>query len=257
MVFSEPQIHAWYALAGNKVQPLNHEAQDGLGGRSSVSLTDYQKLVHQRYADKTPGSSYDRNGLAGGYGLANAAPARPSGPSTTVLAAAGAAMTLVAAALLRVDVARSRPARRKAVRRRLGRRRPRSRGCRPSGFPDGVNLSGTWMVEGVVGLAVGPVSVDVKSLFSRFMIARSCERRPYWRASRGSGDVLRCMDRQAYPSDLSDEQWALIEPMITAWKQDRVARSATGDPGSCDLREIVNAIFYQNRYGLSVALPAP
>ncbi|GGS20469.1 hypothetical protein GCM10010269_69220 [Streptomyces humidus] len=57
------------------------------------------------------------------------------------------------------------------------------------------------------------------------------------------------MEREPYPSDLSDEQWALIEPMITAWKQDRVARSATGDPGSCDLREVVNAIFYQNRTG--------
>ncbi|MFI0242610.1 transposase [Streptomyces sp. NPDC016845] len=55
------------------------------------------------------------------------------------------------------------------------------------------------------------------------------------------------MGREPYPSDLSDERWALIEPMITAWKQDRVARSATGDPGSCDLREVVSAIFYQNR----------
>ncbi|MFE4423000.1 transposase, partial [Streptomyces sp. NPDC056817] len=27
------------------------------------------------------------------------------------------------------------------------------------------------------------------------------------------------MERRPYPSDLSDEQWALIEPMITAWKQ--------------------------------------
>jgi transposase len=41
----------------------------------------------------------------------------------------------------------------------------------------------------------------------------------------------------------------LIEPMITGWKQDRVARSATGDPGSCDLKEVVNAIFHQNRTG--------
>ncbi|MGW3941337.1 transposase, partial [Streptomyces phaeochromogenes] len=57
------------------------------------------------------------------------------------------------------------------------------------------------------------------------------------------------MEREPYPSDLADEQWALIEPMITAWKLDRVARSATGDPGSCDLREVVNAIFYQNRTG--------
>lgn len=37
--------------------------------------------------------------------------------------------------------------------------------------------------------------------------------------------------------------------MITVWKQDRVARSATGDAGSCDLREVVNAIFSQNRTG--------
>ncbi|WP_425244738.1 IS5 family transposase [Streptomyces citrinus] len=37
--------------------------------------------------------------------------------------------------------------------------------------------------------------------------------------------------------------------MITAWKQGRVKRSATGDPGSCDLREVMNAIIYQNRTG--------
>nr|WP_241003082.1 transposase [Streptomyces sp. CB01881] len=63
------------------------------------------------------------------------------------------------------------------------------------------------------------------------------------------------MDRRAYPSDLSDERWALIEPMITAWKQDRVSRLATGDPGSCDLREIVNAIFHQNRTGCQWRYP--
>ncbi|WP_432759749.1 transposase [Actinacidiphila sp. ITFR-21] len=55
------------------------------------------------------------------------------------------------------------------------------------------------------------------------------------------------MAGRAYPGDLSDQQWALIAPMIRAWKQDRMARSATGNPGSCDLREIVNAIFHQNR----------
>lgn len=52
-----------------------------------------------------------------------------------------------------------------------------------------------------------------------------------------------------HATDLSDQQWALIEPMVTGWKQDRVARSATGDPGSCDLREVVNALLYQNRTG--------
>jgi transposase len=57
------------------------------------------------------------------------------------------------------------------------------------------------------------------------------------------------MERRAYPSDLTDDQWGLIEPLITAWKLERIARSATGDPGSCDLREVVNALFYQNRTG--------
>ncbi|MFF3851006.1 transposase [Streptomyces sp. NPDC002328] len=47
----------------------------------------------------------------------------------------------------------------------------------------------------------------------------------------------------------ANRQWALIEPLVTAWKQERVARSATGDPGSCDLREVVNALLYQNRTG--------
>ncbi|WP_435818843.1 transposase [Kitasatospora cineracea] len=57
------------------------------------------------------------------------------------------------------------------------------------------------------------------------------------------------MERMPYSTDLSDGQWALIEPLVTAWKQQRVSRSATGDPGSCDLREVVNALLHQNRTG--------
>ncbi|KAB2977588.1 transposase [Streptomyces sp. SS1-1] len=56
-------------------------------------------------------------------------------------------------------------------------------------------------------------------------------------------------ERKPYPSDLSDERWTLIEPVIMAWKQNRLGRSATGDAGSCDLRDIVNAIFHWNRTG--------
>ncbi|WSN61617.1 transposase [Streptomyces sp. NBC_01362] len=41
--------------------------------------------------------------------------------------------------------------------------------------------------------------------------------------------------------------------LITAWKQERVSRSATGDPGSCDLREVVNALLYQSRAGRAVS----
>lgn len=43
-----------------------------------------------------------------------------------------------------------------------------------------------------------------------------------------------------YPSDLSDEQWAILGPLI---------RAATGQPGTIDRRAIVNAIFYQLRTG--------
>lgn len=50
--------------------------------------------------------------------------------------------------------------------------------------------------------------------------------------------------RKPYPSDLSDERWVPIDPAITAWKQERLRRSATGAPGSWDPREIVNVIFY-------------
>ncbi len=56
-------------------------------------------------------------------------------------------------------------------------------------------------------------------------------------------------DRKPYPSDATDEQWALIGPFLDAWKAKRVAVSVSGRHGDYDLREIVNAIFYQNRTG--------
>ncbi|WP_406185320.1 hypothetical protein [Streptomyces sp. NBC_01006] len=66
--FTEPQIHAWYRLtAEGMVEPLNEEANSGLGGKRGVTLAAYQKLVTSRYGDKMPGSEYDRKGLAGGY----------------------------------------------------------------------------------------------------------------------------------------------------------------------------------------------
>jgi hypothetical protein len=95
-VFTEPQIHAWYRLKAGTVQPLNQEAVAAFGGKRTMSLSAYQKLVHGRYANKLPGSSYDRKGLAGGYGLA--ASAHPSAtPSTpALLGGSGAALALVA-----------------------------------------------------------------------------------------------------------------------------------------------------------------
>ncbi|WP_225839825.1 hypothetical protein [Streptomyces sp. NK08204] len=101
-VFSEPQIHAWYRLVNNTVEPLNHEARTGFGGRHSMPLAEYQKLVHHRYADKMPGSAYDRKGLAGGYGLASAQPTtHPAGDDTSMLlGGSGAALALAGGTLI-------------------------------------------------------------------------------------------------------------------------------------------------------------
>lgn len=55
--------------------------------------------------------------------------------------------------------------------------------------------------------------------------------------------------RRPYATDLSDARWALIEPVLSAW---RAARAETGlglsEPVH-DPREIVNAILYVNRAG--------
>lgn len=55
--------------------------------------------------------------------------------------------------------------------------------------------------------------------------------------------------RRAYRSDLSDAQWALIEPVLTAWRQARGALPFVVPKH--DLREIVNAILYVNRTGIA------
>jgi transposase len=56
-------------------------------------------------------------------------------------------------------------------------------------------------------------------------------------------------NRAAYPSDVSDARWALIEPVLSAWRAAR-AEAGLGLAGPVhDLREIVNAILYVNRAG--------
>jgi transposase len=57
--------------------------------------------------------------------------------------------------------------------------------------------------------------------------------------------------RKAYPSDLSDARWALIEPTLTAWRQARLDRRPTGQPATLELREVFNAILYLNRTGIA------
>jgi transposase len=54
--------------------------------------------------------------------------------------------------------------------------------------------------------------------------------------------------RRPYRTDLSDARWALIEPMLSAW---RAGRAGLGiSPIQHDPREIVNAIVYVNRTGI-------
>jgi putative transposase len=48
--------------------------------------------------------------------------------------------------------------------------------------------------------------------------------------------------RKAYPSDLTDEQWAILEPLIPAGKHG-------GRPREVNMREVLNTIFYLNRTG--------
>lgn len=68
------------------------------------------------------------------------------------------------------------------------------------------------------------------------------------------------MERRGYPSDLTDERWSLIEPMLSAWKA--AHPSVSGHQGRYAMREIINAIFYQSRTGCQWAylpgdLPPP
>lgn len=50
------------------------------------------------------------------------------------------------------------------------------------------------------------------------------------------------MTRTSYPSDLTDEQWVLIEPLIPN-------PLPGGRPRSVEMRQVVNAILYLNRSG--------
>src|SRR5918997_2239912 len=53
---------------------------------------------------------------------------------------------------------------------------------------------------------------------------------------------LKSPQRKAYPSDLTDEQWAVLEPLIPAAKRG-------GRPRTANLREVVNGVFYLGRTG--------
>jgi putative transposase len=51
------------------------------------------------------------------------------------------------------------------------------------------------------------------------------------------------MARRRYPTDLTDAQWSILEPLIPPAKPG-------GRPRSIDMREVVNAICYVLRGGI-------
>jgi transposase len=57
--------------------------------------------------------------------------------------------------------------------------------------------------------------------------------------------------RRAYRSDLSDARWALIEPVLAAWRAARAEAGLGLSEPAHELREIVNAILYVNRTGIA------
>ena len=47
--------------------------------------------------------------------------------------------------------------------------------------------------------------------------------------------------RKAYPSDLNDNQWVILEPLIPV--------NRVGRPREVDIREALNTVFYLTRSG--------
>src|SRR6516165_6413689 len=57
--------------------------------------------------------------------------------------------------------------------------------------------------------------------------------------------VHRILHRKQYPSDLTDEQWAILAPMIPPAKQN----NRGGRPRTVHMREVLKTLFSLNRRG--------
>src|SRR4249920_1886753 len=57
--------------------------------------------------------------------------------------------------------------------------------------------------------------------------------------------VYKVLHRKQYPSDLTDEQWEIVRPLIPSAKQSKRG----GRPRKVDMREVLNTLFYLNRSG--------
>jgi hypothetical protein len=66
------------------VLPLNDPATASVG-KDGVGLATYQELVHRRYADKLPGSAYQREHRLGGYDTSPPAPENQTLPAILLI----------------------------------------------------------------------------------------------------------------------------------------------------------------------------
>ncbi|WP_328609030.1 hypothetical protein OG943_07880 [Amycolatopsis sp. NBC_00345] len=97
VLLNEPQINGWYDLSPAGVVLLQASLPQSPVGQF-VPLGDYQRTVHDRYADKLPGSDYQRRG---GVGFAQAPVGSDTGSSVPIVAGL---VVLAAAALVVVVV---------------------------------------------------------------------------------------------------------------------------------------------------------
>lgn len=96
----EPQVNAWYAVHGDSVTVLDGSVT-GLAAGTKLALADYRAALHQRYADKLPGSAYDRDGAGGGYGgRERAVPAADPGDVPVLPFVVGGVLVLAAGAVV-------------------------------------------------------------------------------------------------------------------------------------------------------------
>ncbi|TCC48591.1 hypothetical protein E0H75_18550 [Kribbella capetownensis] len=97
LVFTEPQIGAWYAVTGTQIRPLNPSAIKSIG-RFPITVAAYNDLISTRYNDKLPGTPYSTEGKAGGYDTTAAAPTHTY--NDLILRSSAGAITLVGLAFL-------------------------------------------------------------------------------------------------------------------------------------------------------------
>ncbi|GAA2646657.1 hypothetical protein GCM10010425_65450 [Streptomyces spororaveus] len=58
-------------------------------------------------------------------------------------------------------------------------------------------------------------------------------------------------ERRPYPSDLSDARWALVEPLLTSWRDDQARHGLNiGTPPQHSLRDLLDAVLYVARTGI-------